>query len=73
MACVSEGLVCLQDVLDLDTNDALASLRTRFEIEDGLVYLDGNSLGALPAATPARLNEVRKGSNAPADSAPSLC
>ena len=73
MACISKGPVSLQDVLDLDTNDALASLRTRFEIEDGLVYLDGNSLGALPAATPARLFEVRMGSNAPADSAPGLC
>ncbi|HEY2006778.1 MAG TPA: aminotransferase class V-fold PLP-dependent enzyme [Solirubrobacteraceae bacterium] len=43
----------------LDERDALASFRDRFTpAEDGLVYLDGNSLGRLPAATPERMATV---------------
>ncbi|MFE3553919.1 kynureninase [Streptomyces sp. NPDC059193] len=33
----------------LDTADELAKLRERFTLPEGVVYLDGNSLGALPA------------------------
>ncbi|MGW6833549.1 kynureninase [Streptomyces sp. NPDC054949] len=33
----------------LDAADELAKLRERFTLPDGVVYLDGNSLGALPA------------------------
>jgi kynureninase len=39
----------------LDAADPLAPARARFLIPEGLVYLDGNSLGPLPAATPALL------------------
>ena len=42
----------------LDAADPLASCRARFRVPDQLVYLDGNSLGVLPAATPARLADA---------------
>jgi kynureninase len=42
----------------LDAQDPLSSLRDHFSLPDGIVYLDGNSLGALPKAAPARLAEV---------------
>ncbi|MFD5724586.1 kynureninase [Streptomyces sp. NPDC058368] len=41
----------------LDTEDALAPLRELFTLDD-TVYLDGNSLGALPRHVPARVQEV---------------
>ncbi|WP_053912962.1 kynureninase [Streptomyces sp. TP-A0875] len=42
---------------ELDAADALATLRGRFVLDDA-VYLDGNSLGALPAHVPARIADV---------------
>ena len=42
----------------LDRADKLAFARERFLLPDGVVYLDGNSLGALPTATAARLDEA---------------
>jgi kynureninase len=41
-----------------DAADALASLRQEFVLPEGVVYLDGNSLGALPRRTQERLREV---------------
>jgi kynureninase len=45
-------------VESLDTGDPLAACRTWFTLPPGVIYLDGNSLGALPAATPGRVAGV---------------
>ncbi|MEU1051381.1 kynureninase [Streptomyces sp. NPDC005876] len=42
---------------ELDAADELAAVRERFVLDD-VVYLDGNSLGALPAHVPGRVEDV---------------
>jgi kynureninase len=42
----------------LDAGDPLATWRERFALPEGVIYLDGNSLGALPRATAAVLDDV---------------
>jgi kynureninase len=44
----------------LDTADPLAFARERFRLPEGVIYLDGNSLGALPNATPDKLAEAQR-------------
>jgi kynureninase len=46
---------------ELDAADPLGEYRARFELPEGVIYLDGNSLGALPRATPERLAQVVRG------------
>ncbi|MCZ4509224.1 kynureninase [Streptomyces sp. ActVer] len=41
----------------LDATDELAGLRAQFVLDDA-VYLDGNSLGALPRSVPGRVEDV---------------
>jgi kynureninase len=44
----------------LDKSDKLAFARSRFSLPDGVIYLDGNSLGALPKTTADRLARAIK-------------
>jgi kynureninase len=39
----------------LDRNDPLRSCRDRFTLPEGVLYLDGNSLGALPRGVAERV------------------
>ncbi len=41
-----------------DLRDPLAGFRDRFELPPGIIYLDGNSLGALPKGVAERLDEA---------------
>jgi kynureninase len=42
----------------LDAHDPLAACREWFALPAAVIYLDGNSLGALPSATPGRVARV---------------
>jgi kynureninase len=46
------------DCVARDANDPLAGLRDLFVVPDDTIYLDGNSLGALPVATAGRVAQV---------------
>lgn len=48
----------LDDLRAMDRDDPLAGMRERFDLPEGLVYLDGNSLGPLPKAAPRLLDDV---------------
>jgi kynureninase len=50
--------VTLAEALALDAADPLAHCRERFVLPHGVIYLDGNSLGALPRATAAAVAET---------------
>ncbi|MCF6525905.1 kynureninase [Streptomyces sp. JJ36] len=46
------------EAAERDAADPLAAHRAAFVLDDDTVYLDGNSLGALPRSVPGRLAEV---------------
>lgn len=47
-----------ENVALLDAADPLAPMRARFDLPEGLVYLDGNSLGVLPLGVPERVARI---------------
>ena len=51
-------MTTLDDCRALDAQDPLRALRDQFTLPKGVIYLDGNSLGVLPKAAPARIAEV---------------
>lgn len=51
-------MTTLDDARRLDAADLLAGFRERFALPDSVIYLDGNSLGALPKATSGRVEAV---------------
>ena len=48
----------LDEAKRLDAADPLGFARNRFNLPEGLIYLDGNSLGALPKAAPDALSRT---------------
>ncbi len=55
---MSEPTLTRSDCLARDAQDPLAPLRERFDLPAGVIYLDGNSLGARPRAALARAQDV---------------
>jgi kynureninase len=50
--------VTVDEAKRLDAEDPLAFARERFRLPEGVIYLDGNSLGPLPAAAPLALRRT---------------
>src|ERR1043166_9637316 len=48
----------MNDAETLDRSTPLRSFRDRFLLPDGVIYLDGNSLGPVPRETPDRVAAV---------------
>jgi kynureninase len=51
-------MITLQHCRALDAQDPLRALRDLFTLPEGVIYLDGNSLGALPKATASRVAQA---------------
>jgi kynureninase len=51
-------VIAREDCQRLDESDVLAPLRQEFSLNDGEIYLDGNSLGPVSTAVRRRVNEV---------------
>ena len=51
-------MITRDECLALDRDDALASLRGEFILDDSLIYLDGNSLGPVSKAVQTRVSET---------------
>jgi kynureninase len=57
-ACRTDGADTRAACVALDAADPLAPLRDRYDLPEGIIYLDGNSLGPRPRAASARARDV---------------
>jgi kynureninase len=57
-AVVGQGRATLADIVRMDRADPLRHLRARFDLPAGVLYMCGNSLGALPRNVAARVADV---------------
>ena len=51
-------MITRADCIALDAKDPFKAHRQRFHIPEGMVYLDGNSLGLMPKSAPARVADA---------------
>lgn len=58
MSTVVNTVLTRADCERMDASDALATLREDFLLPEGMIYLDGNSLGARPKASLERARQV---------------
>ncbi len=58
MTSASPAPITLADCLERDAQDPLRLLRDQFNLPDGVVYLDGNSLGAMPRSAAAKVAQA---------------
>ena len=59
---LSSKNLSFQDIKELDLQDPLANQAKKFDLPEGLIYLDGNSLGAMPKSVPDYFaKEIRDG------------
>jgi kynureninase len=54
----SVSMTSREDCVARDSGDPLAGFRDRFVVPEGLIYLDGNSLGLMPRAAASVLNRT---------------
>jgi kynureninase len=55
---VSDAITSRADAQAADAGDSLAYVRDRFTLPEGVVYLDGNSLGALPVGVVSAVEDA---------------
>ena len=58
MATTTPTPLTRDDCAALDRDDPLRAVRAEFDVDDDVVYLDGNSLGALPRGAAQRVAQV---------------